>query len=93
MQTSNNMINLFIVILLTFLVFSGLMFFLTDLETLSKSYTEILSENPSQAIILMIVTAIGLGLITFFSKYFFEKDFEEQDYVNKFLEYYLQTKA
>jgi divalent metal cation (Fe/Co/Zn/Cd) transporter len=93
MQNSNNMINLFIVILSTFIVFSGIMFFTTDLETLSKSYTEIVSENPSQAILLMIITVIGLGIITFFSKYFFEKDFEEQDYVNKFLEHYLNNKV
>ncbi len=93
MQNSNNMINLFIVILLTFIVFSGIMFFMTDLETLSKSYTEIVAENPSQAILLMITTVIGLGIITFFSKYFFEKDFEEQDYVDKFLEHYLNNKA
>lgn len=69
------------------------MFFMTDLETLSKSYTEIVAENPSQAILLMITTVIGLGIITFFSKYFFEKDFEEQDYVDKFLEHYLNNKA
>ena len=93
MKTTNNMISLFTVILLTFMLFCGVMYFATDLSTLSKPYSEIMSENPSQAMLLMVISIIGIIFITIFAKYFFERDLKEQDFINQFLEYHLKGKA
>jgi hypothetical protein len=75
------------------MVFCGLMYFATDLTMLSKPYSEIISENPSQAMLLMVISIIGIIFITIFAKYFFEKDLKEQDSMNQFLEYYLKGKS
>jgi len=93
MNITNNMVSLFTVILLIFMVFCASMYFATDLTILSKPYSEIISENPSQAMLLMVISIIGIIFITIFAKYFFEKDLEEQDSMNQFLEYYLKGKS
>ena len=90
MHNSNNMISLFIIILLISTMFFVIMFFVTGLEILSQPYTKIISENPDKAIILISSTIVGLAIITFFSKYFFEKDTKKQDSLDKYLEYYLR---
>jgi ABC-type xylose transport system permease subunit len=93
MKTTNNMISLFTVILLTFMVFCGVMYFVTDLTTLSKPYSEIMSENLSQAMLLMLISIIGIIFVTIFAQYFFERDLKEQDFVNQFFEYHLKGKS
>lgn len=87
MQTKNNMIPLFIGILIIFLVFCLAMYSFVGLETLSKPYTEIMLENPSEAINLMLLSLVGIASIASIAKYFFERDIEEQDYFNKLIEY------
>lgn len=87
MQPTNNMLFIFLYILVIFIMVCVAMYFATDLTTLSKPYSEIISESPSKAMILMFISVIGIGFVTIIAKYFFEKDLKEQDYISKFLEH------
>lgn len=87
MQPTNNMLFIFIYILAIFIIVYVAMYFATDLTTLSKPYSEIILESPYEAMMLMFISVIGIGLVAIVAKYFFERDLKEQDYISKFLEY------
>jgi hypothetical protein len=75
MRTTNNMINLFTVILVVFIIYIGLMCFYTDIN----------------AIVLMSISLVGILVISLFAKTFFEKYIKEQDFTNIFIDYYIDN--
>lgn len=86
MEKEGNMIYLYISIITIIMLSIGAMYNIADLDTLTKPYSQIISENPSMAIKLMATSVIGIVLITFIAKYFFENDMLDRDYVDIILD-------
>lgn len=89
MNKLEHIVYLYILIIVISVLSIGAMYYFTDLNTLTESYSNILSKDLYTGIQLISITVIGILFIAVIVKYFFEKDTKEQDYIHKIIDMYL----